>query len=145
MNKSEEPEIDENEWAAQERGMRAALGRDARNMPAAEASYRLIANTLASSPRSAPPENFASEVAEHIKRKAAGVEVLWIRLLMATFALAAFAAGMRYGAQWWQALPAALDAQAWSWILTAIGCATASWLFRQGLEALAHRGLRPSG
>jgi len=145
MNKSEEPEIDENEWAAQERGMRAALGRDARNMPAAEASYRLIAKALASTPRGAPPENFAREVAEHIKLKAAGVEVLWIRLLMATFALAAFAAGMRYGAQWWQALPAALDAQAWSWILTAIGCATASWLFRQGLEALAHRGLRPSG
>jgi hypothetical protein len=141
MSKRETSPIDESEWEAQERGMRAAPGGDAGGLTgAAEAHYRLVGRALVSLPRSGPPAGFAADVVKRIARHDAGLERLLSRLLLAAFLVASAFVGARYGEQWWQALNASFGGDALGWLLIATGCVGLSWMGRRCLELANHDG-----
>ena len=94
MNTRDKHAIDESEWEAQERGMRAALGRDTDGLPdEAVATYRAVAEALMSAPRSEPPDDFAADVVERVARHDAGSERLLSRILLFVFLAASAMAG----------------------------------------------------
>ncbi len=131
MNTSGKPPIDEAEWQAQERGMRAAREGDALGMNGLAEDYAIVARALVSPPRSEPPADFAADVAEHITRHEAGRERLWSRILLAASVLASIVVCARYGGPWWQPLRQSFDNDASGWMLAVAGCVALSWAARQ--------------
>lgn len=139
--------IDDAEWQAQERGLRAARGRDAgapdaSELEAAAASYRVIAKALRSSPRSEPPADFAADVVRRVASHEAGLERLVSRILLAVFLVASTIVGAVYGQQWWQGLNQEPNDGMSGWVLAAVGCVTLSWLCGRLLELAALAGDR---
>lgn len=119
--------VDPGEWELQERGMRAARGREAGAMDAAALDYRIVAEALVSLPRSEPPADFAAGVAACAARREAGIERLLSRILLATFAVALVVACSCYGEQGWQALRQAFGDASLGWMLASLGCVALSW------------------
>lgn len=132
--------IDEREWEAQERGMRAARGRDAGSLDVVALNYRQVAEALISAPLGEPPDSFAAAVVKHAARHDAGIERLLSRILLAVFLVATIMLGVLFGEQWWQSLHQTLGDDAQGWVLTGIGCVTLSWLFSRVLELASHAG-----
>lgn len=134
MNMTDKPLDDEAEWAAQERGRRATLGREAGGMDAADADYRIVAQALASTRLGAPPADFAAGLAARVARHDAGIERAMSRILLAVFAIALLGAGARYGAQGWQPLRHVLGDVSLAWLLAGAGCVILSWAGRRLFE-----------
>lgn len=133
--------IDESEWEAQERGMRAALGGDTGGLlDEAAVDYRFVAEALISVPHSEPPDDFAADVVKCVARHDAGLESLLSRILLAVFLVASTMMGVRYGEQGWQALHQMLSGDALGWALIAMGCVTLSWIGSRLLELAGHVG-----
>ncbi|MCW4454385.1 hypothetical protein OK348_06210 [Flavobacterium sp. MXW15] len=128
MSMTHKSPIDENEWQAQERGMRAARDHAPAGTDAATADYRIVAEALMSAPRSAPPADFATGVAGHIARHDAGIERLLSRILLAAFLLVSIVAGVLYGDHAWQSLQQALGGEVVEWMLAGAGCVVLSWI-----------------
>lgn len=145
MNTPDKPNVDPAEWDAQEKGMRAAKGRDAADVDALAESYRLVARSLASGPRSEPPADFAASVVAHVAKHEAGVERLVSRALFAAFAAGAIVMGVLYGDECWAALKDLPGIDASGWVLLGTTCVILSWIPRQllaltGLRHALHRG-----
>ncbi|MBN6152173.1 hypothetical protein JR065_17660 [Xanthomonas sp. AmX2] len=138
MNMTDKRLDDETEWEAQERGRRAARGREAGGMDAADADYRIVAQALASAPLAGPPADFAAGVAERVARHDAGIERAMSRILLAVFAIALLGVGVRYGAQGWQPLRYALGEVSLGWLLAGAGCVILSWTGRRLFELAGH-------
>lgn len=134
MSTTDKTPIDENEWQAQERGMRAALRHDADGLDVAAANYRVIAKALMSTPRSEPPDDFAADVVKRIAHHDARFERLLSRILLTVFIVSSLIVGVLYGEQWWQPLHQALGDAAPGWVLTAMGCVILSWTGSRLLE-----------
>lgn len=138
MSTTEKIRIDESEWDAQERGMRAARGQDPGGMDAATACYRRVADALVAHSGSEPPDDFAAAVAARVARHEAGIErVLW-RTLLAAFALASIVVAAIYGGRSWQALHLWSGDAAMGWMSVGAACAILSWLFSRLLEFADH-------
>ncbi len=137
MNTTDEPLIAPGEWEAQERGMRAASGRDAGGMDRAAANYRVVAGAVMSVPRSGPPQDFAADVVKRVARHEAGLERLLSRMLLVAFLIACVIVGVHYGEPWWRALHQAFHGDALGWVLAGMGCVAVSWLGRV-LELAGH-------
>lgn len=140
MSMTDKSLIDENEWKAQERGLRAALGRDAGGLDAAAMSYRVVSEALMSTPRSGPPDDFAAGVVKRVARHDAGLERFLSRILLVVFLVASAIVGVQYGEQWWQALHRTLSGDALGWVLAAMGCVTLSWMGNRLHELAGHAG-----
>lgn len=140
MSMTDKARIDESEWQAQERGVRAALGGDASGLDAAAVNYRAVAKALMSFPRSEPPDNFAAEVVQRVAGQDAGFERLLSRLLLAVFLVVSILVGVRYGEQWWQPLHQTLSDDALDWLLTGMGCLILSWICSRLLASASHAG-----
>ena len=127
MSRKHETPIDPREWEAQERGMRAALGRDLPGTDAVTANYRIVAEALAAMPRTDPPPGFAADVAGRVARDAAGLERVLSWVLLFVFLIAMVVVAAQYGPPWWQSLRGAFSADAMTWMLAGLGCVVASW------------------
>lgn len=127
MSATGEPRIEQDEWEAQERGMRMAPGREEGLDPAA-AKYRLVAEALRTMPRSGPPEDLAADIVKRVARREAGLERLLSRMLLVIFLIATVIVGVRYGETWWEAVRRALSGDALAWLLAGVGCMALSWL-----------------
>lgn len=145
MSMTDNPPIDESEWAAQERGMRAVLAQDATGMDAATMDYSVIARALVTAPHGEPPNGFADDVAKRITRRGARVERLLSRTLLAAFVLTSIIVCVQYGGQWWRPLHRSFGDEALQWMLVATACAALSWTSRQLLELAAQAPGRVSG
>lgn len=138
MSNTDKALIEESEWEAQERGLRAALGRDASTLDAAAVNYRVVARALMSIPRSEPPEDFAADVVKRVARHDAGIERHLSRFLLALFVVVSSLVGVLYGELWWQALHHTLRDDARGWVLAGIGCVTISWICSLLLQQAIH-------
>ena len=154
MKETDKPRIDEAEWAAQERGMRAAAGADAHDLSGTEAAYRDVAEALASMPRSEPPADFAASVVGQLARREAGLERHLPRILLAGFVGVAAVLGAVNFEPGLQLLQQALSGDALDWVVLGLGCVALSWTGHRAREisSLAaatlceHRSApRPSG
>lgn len=138
MNTTEKIRIDQSEWDAQERGMRAARGQGPDGTDAATSCYRRVADALITYPGSEPPEDFAAAVAAHVARHEVGIErILW-RVLLVAFALASIAVTAIYGGRSWQVLHLWTGDAAMGWMSAGAVCAVLSWLFSRLLEFADH-------
>jgi hypothetical protein len=126
--------MDEAEWAAQERGMRAASGADAHGLSGTEASYRAVAEALASMPRSEPPADFAAGVVQRLARREAGLERPLSRILLAAFVLVAAILAVVHFEAGWQLLRQAFSDDALDWGVLGLGCVALSWVGHRVLE-----------
>lgn len=154
MSMTREPPIDEREWQAQERGMRAARGQasaetDTSNtagtadMPTAH--YRAVAHALRTAPGSEPPIDFAISVAGlATPRSDAGLERTLSRILLAVFAVSSLVVLALYAPRGWQSVRQAFDGDGLAWLLAGIGCLLVSWVFAQ-LRAIEPAGLHRVG
>lgn len=133
MNTPDEPLLDDNEWAAQERGMRVARTGDVAGVDAVTASYGVVARTLDSASRSEPPKGFPGDVARRIIRQEAHAERL-SRVLLSAFVLVSIVVGVEYGGQCWQLLQQAFGDAAPGWLLAVAACVTLSWIGKQLLD-----------
>lgn len=140
MSSTNEPRIDPNEWEAQERGLRAALGQRADGLDATAASYRLVAEAVRSMPRTQPPADFAADVVQRVARHEAGLERLLSRVLLVVFLIACVFVTVHYGEPWWQALHQAVDGDALGWLLAGVGCLGVSWLGSRVPDLAGHAG-----
>lgn len=135
MSITREPPIDEREWQAQERGMRAAQGDDADVAGTADlptAHYRVVAQALQSTPGSQPPADFASSVAGlAVTRSEAVFERTLSKILLVVFAISSLVVVALYAGRWWQSVHQAFDGDALAWLLAGIGCLVVSWVFGQ--------------
>lgn len=132
MSMNREPPIDELEWQAQERGMRATHGdaEVAADLPTAH--YRVVAQALRSTPCSQPPVDFASSVARLAAiRSDAGIERTMSQMLLAVFAISALVVVALYGERWWQSVDQAVGNDTLAWLLAGMGCLAVSWVFGQ--------------
>jgi len=134
MNTTNQPIIDECEWEAQERGMRAAAGDGPDGMDPAAATYRVVAEALATLPRSEPPADFAAGVSRQIARSDAGLERPLSRILLVVFVMALALVGVLFGEPAWQLLRQALGGDAQGWLLAGMGCLALSWLGGRAIE-----------
>ncbi|MGH8078812.1 MAG: hypothetical protein ACREPE_16045 [Lysobacter sp.] len=138
MNMTREPPIDEREWQAQERGMRAAHGDDTDVADFRTAHYRVVAQALRSTPRSQPPADFASSVARlAVTRSDAGLERTLSQILLVVFAISSLMVIALYGGRWWQSIHQAVGDDTLAWLLAGMGCLILSWLFDQ-LRFIGH-------
>jgi hypothetical protein len=146
MNTTDKHGIDDAEWAAQERGMRAAPDADASGLDAIAATYRVVAEALASMPRSQPPPDFVAEVAKRAARRESGLERPLSRVLLALFL--AVSAGMLvlYAEPAWRGLREALGSEALGWVLAGVGCLALSWTGNRAVGYGYHggQGARPA-
>lgn len=132
MSKTREPSIDEREWQAQERGMRAARGDDAGVADSLTAHYRVVARALQSTPGSQPPVDFASSVAQlAVTRSEPGLERMLSQILLVVFALSSLVVVALYGGRWWQSVHQAFGGDTLAWLLAGTGCLVVSWVFGQ--------------
>lgn len=138
MSSTNKPQIDPNEWDAQERGLRAALGQPADGLDATATSYRLVAEAVISMPHTQPPADFAADVVQRVARHEAGLERLLSRVLLVVFLIACVFVAVHYGEPWWQALHLALDGEAMAWLLAGAGCMAVSWLCGRLPELAGH-------
>ena len=136
MTTPKKPLVDEAEWHAQERGMRAALGQATGELDAQAASYSTVASAVVSVPVSEPPADFAASVAAHIAKREPIVERVMSRMLGAALAVAAVGTVMVYGVDWWEALEPLRDTGAMGWIVVGAGCVLASWIPRRLLDLI---------
>ena len=97
MTVRHEPPIDETEWAAQERGLRAARNGTTHAMDSASESYRTLANALSSAPIAEPPADFAASVAARVAHDDARFERALSRLLAGLFITAVAVVAAVYG------------------------------------------------
>lgn len=139
MSANAPPDIDANEWASQERGMRAASGadeqrRDLSGVDAAATSYSAIAEALISQLRSEPPGDFAAGVVAAIARRDAGIETLLSRKLLAVFGLASIIVLAVYGSRCWQLLDQEIGSDATEWLLAGTVCLALSWVCGQSVQ-----------
>lgn len=119
--------IDDAEWQAQERGLRAA--RDSVHAAdGLDASYRLIAQAVQSAPGCEPPVDFAAAVVAHVASNEAGFERWLSQLLLAVFLVASGIVAVVYGGELWQTMQQGLGEGASGWIVAAITCAALSWM-----------------
>jgi hypothetical protein len=133
MNTREESEFDPHEWAAQERGLRAASeGRETVQAPA-ERRYRRIASAVRSAPLGAPPADFAATVVAAVMQRQRRRERLWVDLFLGFCALVLLWAVCSYGPRSWRVLNESLGGD-WAWLLVGLICLGASWLLRQWRE-----------
>ncbi len=133
--------IDDAEWQAQERGLRAARdGAPAADGP--DAAYRLVAKAAQSAPGSQPPADFAAVVVAHVARHEAGFERWLTNLLLAVFVIASGIVAAVYGGELWQTLQQGLGEGASGWVVAAISCAALSWIGSRLLELSAQSGRR---
>ena len=128
MKETDKPRVDEAEWAAQERGMRAAADANSHGLTGNEAAYRAVAEALASMPRSEPPTDFAAGVMQSLAQRDAGLERALSRALLALFVMVAATIGVVYGQPFWQLLGQALGSDALGWVMASIGCLSLSWM-----------------
>lgn len=142
MSTTEKIRIDESEWEAQERGMRAARGRESDGMDAAASSYRRVAEALLADPGSGPPDDFAAAVASRVARHEAGIERFLSWMLLAVLALASIVVSAVYGGRVWQVLHLWSGDAALGWMSAGAGCAVLSWLFSRLLEFADHEAPR---
>ncbi len=145
MSTTDKLPIDESEWAAQERGMRAVLAQDATGMDATTVSYSVIAKALITAPHSEPPIGFADDVVKRITRRGARVERWLSRALLAAFVLTSIIVCVQYGGQWWRPLHRSFGDEALEWMLVVTVCAALSWTGRQLLELAAQAPGGPPG
>lgn len=138
MTTKDNTRIDEGEWQAQERGMRAALGHDEGRLDTATAHYRIVAGAVASLDRSQPPANFAGDVVRHVARHDAGIERLLLQILFAAFLITLIVVAVQYGGHGWQALHSARYSDVLAWVPTGLGCIALSWLCRRVFEPGGH-------
>lgn len=132
MSMTREPSIDEREWQAQERGMRAAQGDDADAADFPTAHYRVVAQALRSTPCSQPPVDFASSVARlAASRSDAGIERMLSQMLLAVFAISVLVVVALYAGRWWQSVDQAFGDDTLAWLLAGMGCLVVSWAFGQ--------------
>jgi hypothetical protein len=134
VNTTNQPTIDEREWEAQECGMRAAAGDGPDSMDPAAATYRVVAEALATLPRREPPADFAAGVAKQIARSDAGLERPLSRILLVVFVMALAIVGVLFGEPAWQLLRQALDGDALGWLLAGTGCLALSWMGGRAVE-----------
>jgi hypothetical protein len=133
MSKVDESGIDETEWAAQERGMRAAPAADAGGLDPAAGTYRIVAEALASMPRSHPPADFAADVLQRVVHSEAGLERPLSRVLLAVFLMVSAGVAVLYAGPAWLLLQQALDSDALGWVLAGMGCLALSWTGNRAL------------
>lgn len=145
MKKTDKPRMDDVEWEAQERGMRAASGTDAEGLPPMAARYRAVAEALASMPRSEPPADFAAGVVRRLARRDAGLERALSRILLAVFVVVAAILGLGYGEQFWQLLRQALGSAALGWVLASLGCLSLSWMGHRVIGYSSPAGVTGAG
>lgn len=135
MSMTRESSIDEREWQAQERGMRAAHGDDAGVAGIADlrtAHYRVVAQALRSTPGTQPPADFASSVARlAVTRSDAGLERVLSQILLVVFAISSLVVVALYGGRWWQSVHQAFGGDTLAWLLAGMGCLVVSWVFGQ--------------
>ncbi len=139
MSVTDNSPIDEAEWQAQERALRPAPGHATHQL---DASYRLVANALRSSPRSEPPVDFAADVAGRVVSPEAGFESLLSRILMAAFVVLLAITGAIYGGELWQALGQEMGDGGSAWILAVVACVALSWFGGRLLGLTVNAGRR---
>ncbi|TBR39361.1 MULTISPECIES: hypothetical protein [Dyella] len=126
MSTPDKHDIDEREWAAQERAMRAP--RHTAPSDEMEASYRWVARAAASQPLSGPPADFAASMAAAIVGTESRFERLLSRCLFLVFLLVA-------GVVTLVALKLAGDAMSASgdlrWMVAGAGCIAVTWGYKQ--------------
>jgi hypothetical protein len=140
VNTTNQPTIDEREWEAQECGMRAAAGAGPDSMDPAAATYRVVAEALATLPRSEPPADFAACVARQVALSDAGLERPLSRILLVVFVMALAVVGILFGQPAWQLLREALDSDALGWLLAGASCLALSWMGGRAVEFSSHAG-----
>ncbi|MFY2763094.1 hypothetical protein [Arenimonas sp. MALMAid1274] len=128
MKKTTPPPIDETEWAAQERALRAAAGHGADSLSGAEASYRVIADALATMPRSEPPADFAAAVMQRIAQRESARERLLSRGLLAGFVGVSVILCVVNADAGWQLIRLGGGDDTVAWVLLGLGCAALSWV-----------------
>lgn len=132
MSMTGKPVLDEREWQAQERGMRAAQRDDTSATDPQVANYRVVAQALRSAPHSQPPADFAAAVARlAAARSDAGLERVLSRMLLAVFVVSSVVVTALYGGRWWQSVHQTLGGDALAWLLAGMGCLAVSWLLGQ--------------
>ncbi len=131
MNGRKEPVVDDCEWEAQERGLRAARNGESSAADPEIEVYRRLASALSCAPHSAPPADFASRIARQVAAPDTGIEIALHRSLLVVLALTSFIVIALYGGQWWQAARAALTGSALPWFLAGIGCLVLTWTVSQ--------------
>lgn len=132
MKETNKPRIDEAEWAAQERGMRASA--DAHGLTGNEAAYRAVAEALASMPRSEPPADFAAGVVSQLARREAGLERHLPRILLVAFVGVATVLGVLNFEPGLQLLHQAFSDEALGWVVLGLGCVALSWAGHRAVE-----------
>lgn len=130
MSMAREPSIDECEWQAQERGMHVVL--DARPEDSMTQHYRVVAYALQSTPRSQPPDSFASTVAQlAVTRSNAKLEYILFEILLIIFAISLLVVLALYSGRLLLSLNQAFGSDAFAWLLAGMGCLAVSWIFGQ--------------
>jgi hypothetical protein len=127
--------VDEREWQAQERAMRAERSptqRDADNADNAQAaSYRAIDRALRVPPLSPLPPDFAADVARCAQAAhdagADRVERILTHALIALLGLSVGVISVIYGAQWLPALETAMPDSGGAWLSLVAACAGMHW------------------
>lgn len=140
MKPDQHHSIDDTEWQAQERSMRAVSGSDPAGMDSTTESYRIVAEALISNPRSEPPADFAASITARIAEHESRLErALW-QVLLAAFAVAAIVTAVLYGNEWIQALHRLPGTHALGWVLVTVTCIALSWLPRQLRDLVGAHG-----
>ena len=125
--------VDEREWQAQERAMRA--GRRAPSLDDDDdvqaASYRAIGRALRAPPMAPLPAHFAADVARCAQAAhdagAERVERILTHALIAMLGLSAGVICMIYGAQWLPAFETAMPDGGGAWLALVAACAGMHW------------------
>lgn len=128
MSTDKQPTIDDAEWQAQQRAMRA--GYVSGHGDAGATSYRRVADALATHPSSEPPGDFAAGVIAHVARRQARGERAVTRIMLLTVAVAIFVTSVEYGEAWWTALNALPGHGARGWVIAGLACVAVSWIPR---------------
>ncbi len=127
MNHRHEPPIDETEWAAQERGLRAARTGTHHAMDPSSESYRALADALASAPIAEPPAGFAASVAARIAHDDARFERGLSRVLAGLFITALVVVASIYGGECLDLLAGRWGSGATGLVMAGLSCLALTW------------------
>lgn len=130
MKTPKQPMVDEAEWLAQERGMRALRSRDDEWLDEASARYRDVAAALAEYPQSRPPRDFAASVVAAVEQRQVKRRERALNVALGVFVLALVGAAAYYGDEGWHVLG---DGAA-GWVLAGMVCVGLSWASQRFIE-----------
>ncbi len=130
MNQGNERPDEQEEWQAQERGLRAARGDRATGRDPLAERYLLLSEALAAAPVAEPPADFAATVSARIAQQDAAMERTLTTLLVCALALSLVVVTGMYGDKVLQVLRVGLPEGSMAVMFSALACISLTWGIR---------------